>query len=452
MCYWNLNQLKTIIGGEVIGNGDLVPTKLSMDTRTIHCGECFVAIRGQRDGHMFAAQAVANGASSLLVDHMLPLDVPQLLVPDTLMALQQWGKARLAAVRPSKVLAITGSVGKTSTKNLLAAATKAWKTPGNRNNIYGIPEALATLPDGLSAAVIEMGISTPYEMGHLTDIVSPNFGLITNIGMSHIENFKEGQKGIASAKGELIKGLMPGGAWVYLAEDPWCRWLASQQNKHTTAIAVGYESDFGWGDIVSMGINGEQFTLRFSGDQLRIKIQLRGKHQVRNAALAGTLALIAGFDQQQVVNELATVEPEPGRGRIHKLKDGGWLLDETYNASYDSITACARSLAELDGGELVAVLGCVREIGHHSERTHWQIGKDLKAIGFQKVLIYGDQADALANGFGSGASAFIDYEFLRDDPKGLSTLSSSERILVKGSRFWMAERAVNWLLDYLSSY
>ena len=99
MHYWNLSQLKTIISGEVVGNGDLVPMKLSMDTRTINYGDCFVAIRGQRDGHMFAAQAVANGASSLLVDHRLPLDVPQLVVTDTLIALQQWGKARLAAVR-----------------------------------------------------------------------------------------------------------------------------------------------------------------------------------------------------------------------------------------------------------------------------------------------------------------------------------------------------------------
>jgi UDP-N-acetylmuramoyl-tripeptide--D-alanyl-D-alanine ligase len=372
-------------------------------------------------------------------------------VTDTLKALQRWGKARLAAVCPKSVLAITGSVGKTSTKNLLAAATKAWKTPGNRNNIYGIPEALATMPDDFSTAVIEMGISTPNEMECLTDIAPPNFGLITNIGISHIENFTEGQKGIAKAKGKLIQGLIPGGAWVYLADDPWCQWLASlQSNNHTKAIAVGHGSNFGWEDEVSMGVYGEQFTLFFPDGKLRIKIRLRGRHQVRNAALAGSLAIIAGYDCQQIVNELAAVEPELGRGRIHNLKDGGLLLDETYNASYDSIMACARSLAELDGGKLVAVLGCVREIGSYSEHIHWQIGKDLKAIGFQKVLVYGDNAQVLADGFGCGANAFMDYESLRDDPNGLSTLKPSERILVKGSRFWMTERVVIWLLGYLS--
>ena len=151
---WSLEEARSQVGGRILGEGGAVPGALSMDTRTLQPGSCFVAIRGERDGHDFAAQAVAAGASALLVDHALPLEVPQLIVPDTLEALQRWGQARLEAVRPARVMAVTGSVGKTSTKELLASATHAWKTPGNRNNTLGLPEALATLPAGLGAAVL----------------------------------------------------------------------------------------------------------------------------------------------------------------------------------------------------------------------------------------------------------------------------------------------------------
>jgi len=140
---WNLHQAARAVGGRVLGDGAAVPASLSMDTRTLLPGSCFVAIRAERDGHAFAAQAVAAGATALLVDHELPLAVPQLIVPDTLAGLQRWGQARLEACRPAQVFAITGSVGKTSTKELLAAATCAWRTPGNRNNTLGLPEALA---------------------------------------------------------------------------------------------------------------------------------------------------------------------------------------------------------------------------------------------------------------------------------------------------------------------
>jgi UDP-N-acetylmuramoyl-tripeptide--D-alanyl-D-alanine ligase len=446
---WSLFQVASQVGGEILGDGSTVPASLSLDTRTLQPGACFVALRAERDGHDFAAQAMEKGATALLVDHPLALDCPQLVVPDTLTALQKWGQARLAAVRPKTVFGITGSVGKTSTKELLAAAVGGWKTPGNRNNTLGLPEALATLPEGLGSAVLEMGMSTPGEIRRLTEIAPLDAGLITLVGTAHIENFANGQQGIAEAKGELVAGLNRGGLWAHLASDAWCRWIAEQPwAQHAEALPVGDGEAFGWEAVESQGAAGATFRLRMPVDTLPIRLQLPGEHQVRNAALAAALAIHLGHDPERVARGLGTVTPDPGRGRLHELPGGGWLLDETYNASSDSILACARALLQLPGGEAVAVLGSMRELGPEAHRIHRETGTALKGLGLSRLWAYGEFAGDYAEGFGPSARAFPDFEALRDDGAGLSTIPPDARILVKGSRFWRAERAVDWLLAH----
>ncbi len=451
MALWSLQEAAARLGATLWGDGDLRPGSLSIDTRTLTPGDCFVALRGARDGHAFAAAAVQGGASALVVDHPLPLDVPQLVVADTLAALQAWGQHRLAACRPRVVFGITGSVGKTSTKELLAGATGAWKTPGNRNNTLGLPESLATLPEGLEAAVLEMGMSTPGEITRLVEIAPPDAGIVANVGTAHIESFPDGQAGIARAKGELVAGLKAGGPWAFLADDPWCRWIATQPfAAHARPVPVGEGSAYRWSEVRSLGPQGERFQLQTPAGALDLRLRLRGAHQVRNAALAATVALVCGFAPERIAEGLANVEPEPGRGRLHPLRGGGWLLDESYNASQDSILACAAALDELPGGERIAVLGCMRELGQEAERLHRETGEGLRRLGLQRVLVYGDQAQALAEGFGPGATAWPDYEALAEAPDGLTSLPEGARILVKGSRGWRAERAVEWLLRQLS--
>ncbi|BDU69720.1 UDP-N-acetylmuramoyl-tripeptide--D-alanyl-D-alanine ligase [Geothrix oryzae] len=448
MSLWSLFQVASQVGGEILGDGTVTPSFLSMDTRTIQPGACFVALRAERDGHAFCAQAVEGGAAALLVDHPLDSGCPQLVVPDTLAALQRWGQARLAAVRPRAVFGVTGSVGKTSTKELLAAALGGWKTPGNRNNTLGLPEALATLPEGLGAAVLEMGMSTPGEIRRLTEIAPLDFGLITLVGTAHIENFAKGRQGIAEAKGELVAGLAPGGAWAYLAADEWCRWIAGQPwARHAEALPVGEGQAYGWEGVESLGAAGEAFRLRTPAGELPVRIQLPGEHQVRNAALAAAIALRAGFDPERVAGGLGAVLPEPGRGRLVPLAGGGCILDESYNASFDSILACTMALLQLPGGEALAVLGSMRELGPEAPRIHRETGAALKAQGLSRLWAYGDFAAAYAEGFGSGARAFPDFEALRDEAGGLSAIPPGARILVKGSRFWRAERAVEFLLQ-----
>ncbi len=446
---FDLHRVASLIGAELRGDGSVCPLALSLDTRTLQPGEGFVALRAERDGHAFASKAVELGASCLLVDHPMDLAVPQLIVPDTLAALQTWGQARLKAVRPHAVFGITGSVGKTSTKDLLAAATGGWKTPGNRNNGLGMPQALATMPIGEPAAVLEMGMSTPGEIKRLTEIAPPDFGLITLVGTAHLENFPAGPQGIAEAKGELIAGLRHGGAWAHLATDPWCRWISEQPfAAHVLAVPVGDREAFGWEEVISLGPQGERFTLRTPEYAFPVELKLRGAHQVRNASLAAAIALLAGFDPDRIAEGLGIVEPEPGRGRLHALRGGAWLLDESYNASGDSILACAESLLELQGGEAVAVLGCMRELGADTDRLHRDVGEGLRRAGIGRLWVYGDFAEAMAKGFGQGAAAFPDFESLRDDATGLGAVPQGARILVKGSRYWASERAVDWLLAH----
>lgn len=451
MPLWTLDDAARALQGRVLGDGGVRPSGLSLDGRTLVPGEAFVALRADRDGHDFAAQAVQKGAAALLVDHQLDLPVPQLVVRDTLEALQSWGRLRLEQVRPAAVFGVTGSVGKTSTKELLAAAVQGWRTPGNRNNTLGLPEALAGLPDGETAAVLEMGMSYPGEIETLVRIAPLDFGLITCVGTAHVENFPTGQEGIARAKGELVAGLRPGGTWVHLGSDPWCRWIAEQPwAAEFRAVRVGEREPFGWSEVRSLGPRGERFLLRTPEGEVDVTLRLQGAHQVRNAALAGSLATLAGFPLEAVADRMGAVEPEPGRGRLHALRAGGWLLDESYNASADSILACAASLLDLPGGEPIAVLGCMRELGGEAARLHREVGAGLRALGLARIWVYGDHAADLAAGFGEDARAFPDFEGLRDAGDGLSALPAGARILVKGSRHWRAERAVEWLLEHRS--
>ena len=449
MSLWSLFQVASQVGGEILGDGAAVPSSLSLDTRTMQPGACFVALRAERDGHDFALGAVEKGAGALLVDHPLDTGCPQLIVPDTLVALQRWGQARLTAVRPKLVFGVTGSVGKTSTKDLLAAAVGGWKTPGNRNNTLGLPEALATLPEGLESAVLEMGMSTPGEIRRLTEIAPLDAGLITMVGTAHVEYFAKGQQGIAEAKGELVAGLKRGGIWAHLAADPWCRWIAEQPwARQAEALPVGEGEPFGWEAVESLGAIGGAFRLRTPSGSIPIRLQLPGEPQIRNAARAGALAVRLGHAPDQVAEGLGTVAPGPGRGRLHDLRGGGCLLDETYNASPDSILACARALKQLPGGEAVAVLGAMRELGSAAPRIHRETGAALKALGFSRLWAYGDFAGDYVEGFGQRGVAFPAFEALRDDAAGLSAIPPGARILVKASRFWRAERAVDWLLTH----
>lgn len=448
MSIWNLKKISEIVEGTLIGDSGVIPKGISHNSTQIKKDECFIALRANRDGHNFIDDAIKNGASCLIVDHLFDAGVPQIIVADTTQAMHKWGQTRLEAYRPSCVFGVTGSNGKTTTKEFLSAMVGAWKTPGNFNNTIGLPLSLAFLPDNTGAAVLEMGMSTPGEIRKLTEIAPLDFGIITNIGHAHIENFSKGIKGITRAKGELIEGIRSGGSWVFPEDDLNCRWISEQSwARHTSALSIGPKSSRKILNHEPKGLLGESFVYCDSNHELKVDIQLKGQHHVMNAALAIAIAIESGFNVQQIVLGAHSIIPELGRGRVHHLAKGGYLLDESYNASPESIIATADCLRRIPGGELVAVLGSIRELGQSAEFHHQHVGAQLKQLGFEHLLCYGDYGNDFAKGFGVGSVSFPSYEELRDGLGGLCSIPIGARILVKGSRYWKCDQVVEWILS-----
>lgn len=444
-----LSELSTIVGGQVIGSGFDLIGPVSIDTRTLNPGDCFIALRAERDGHDYVSSAIAKGAKAIIVDHQMDHAIPQLIVSNTLVAMQCWGSWCLQQANKAKVVGITGSVGKTSTKELLAAVLNAWKTPGNFNNTIGLPQSLISLDQEKEFIVLEMGMSFPGEIANLTSIAPLDYGIITAIGTAHIENFTDGIKGIAKAKSELVQGIRSGGKWVFHKDDVWCDWIAHQSfSSHAVGISIGRSEEIYISNVKTLGLLGESFKLHYHGEQLDLKINLRGNHQVNNAALVATLALEIGISPYQISERLLLVHPGEGRGKIHHLQNKLILVDESYNASPESIIATTKGMESLPGGDLVIILGCMRELGADARRLHHFVGTSLKNMGVRHLYAYGDYAHDYLEGFGEGSRAFGSVSDLIQDPHGLSRIASGSRILVKGSRYWKSELVVNWFLEH----
>ena len=448
MSLWNLGKISEILAGNLIGDPTVTPKGISFNSKQIQNQECFVALRANRDGHDFIPDALHRGASCLIVEHATNCEVPQIIVENTTESIQIWGQRRFETFRPSRVFGVTGSAGKTTTKEFLSTMTSAWKTPGNFNNTLGLPMSLALFPENVQSAVLEMGMSTPGEIKRLTEIAPLDFGILTGIGHAHIENFPDGIRGIARAKGELVEGIQSGGSWVFPEDDEHCQWVAVQTwAKHCQSLPVGPTSPRQILNHESKGLLGEFFVYKGPHHQFPVHIQLKGRHHVINAALAIAIALESGSSEQQVASGAHALIPEAGRGRVHHLAHGGHLLDESYNASPESIIATAHSLKGLPGGELIAVLGSMRELGQSATQQHEAVGLRLRELGFNRLLCYGDFATYLSKGFGNGSTSFPSFEELKDAPDGLSSIPVGCRILVKGSRYWKSELAVEWILN-----
>ena len=448
MNLWDIRSISGYLGGDLVGDPTLVPLGISINSKEIKEKDCFIAIRSKRDGHEFIQDALQRGASCVIVDHFIECQVPQIIVNDTTQALQIWGQRRFETFRPPNVFGVTGSAGKTTTKEFLSSIMGAWKTPGNFNNGLGLPMSLALFPEGTQSAVLEMGMSTLGEIRKLTEIAPLDFGVLTGIGHAHIENFPDGLMGIARAKGELVEGIRNGGLWTYPENDEKCKWIAMQSwAKHCLAIPVGETSPRKILNHKSKGVLGETFIYQGPHHLFEVHIQLKGLHNVMNAALSIAIALEAGRSEQQIILGASALAPADGRGRLHHLFDGGYLLDESYNASPESIIATAHSLKDLPGGELIAILGSMRELGQSATQQHELVGLRLKELGFNRLLCFGDFANYLASGFGRGSKAFSGFEDLRDEVDGLTSIPHSSRILVKGSRYWKCEQVVEWILN-----
>ena len=417
-------------------------TGVTTDTRTVRPGELFMALEGETfDGHDFAEQAIAKGAIAAVVRSGALSDTagfPRLEVADTLAAYQALGRwwRQVCAV---PVVAITGSVGKTTTKEIVAAALAQFgpvlKTQANYNNEIGVPKTLLGLTSEHAYAVVEMGMRGPGEIALLTQIAQPTVALITNVGTAHIGRLGS-RAAIAQAKCELLSELPTGGTAVLNHDD--ARLMA-------TAAKV-------WsGQQITYGLQGGDVCGQLSGEALLIEgvhipLPLPGRHNALN--LLGAIATLQALDLdwRKLASGL-TVSMPAGRAQAHRLPDDIILLDETYNAGAESMEAALRLLADQPGRRRIAVLGTMKELGEQSVELHRHIGQTVADLEIDRLLILADpaEADAMATGaWGVLTQQFAGHAELADYLK--VQIQPGDRLLFKASRSVAMDKVVDQLL------
>ncbi|RRU05139.1 UDP-N-acetylmuramoyl-tripeptide--D-alanyl-D-alanine ligase [Stenotrophomonas sp. 278] len=441
-------------GGEIHGD-DTVVDAVSNDTRTLAPGSLYVALRGERfDGHDFAADALARGASAMLVERLLDVAVPQVVVADTEVAL-----ARIAAGmqrdRATSVFAITGSNGKTSVKTLLLAILQqvaredhkvVYANPGNRNNEIGLPLAVLDAPEDADFAIYEMGAGKPGDIAYLTDIARPQYALVNNIASAHLERMGS-LLGVATTKGAIYAALPADGVAVINADDAYAAWFEQHVVGHPPRSRVlRYGLDHS-ADITARSIRmtatGSQFTLHTPVGTADISLALPGRHNISNALAAASLALAADIPLAQVATGLGNAEPVPGRQIAHTLPGGAVLIDDSYNANPGSLAAAIDALATgRDEGWLV--LGDMRELGPDGPALHAQAGQRARAAGLKRLYTLGPLSEAASTAFGEGGRHFSTHDALAAALAG--ELHAGVRCLVKGSRGSAMDKIVKALL------
>jgi UDP-N-acetylmuramoyl-tripeptide--D-alanyl-D-alanine ligase len=424
---------------------------ISTDSRNIKDGELFVPLRGERfDGHDYMLQAVHNGAAACLSEEVVAgLAVPVLLVKDSLMALGDIASAVRHRLK-GPLIAVTGSAGKTTTKEMLATVLSrrgaGLKTAGNFNNLIGLPLTLFGLKDEHSWAVLEMGTSALGEIERLTEIAAPEMGIITNVGAAHLETLM-GLDGVSRAKGELYAGLKGGTAVVNLDDERVAR-LPIANGVRRVTYGLDTKADVRAEEIQS-GRNSIGFKLLLPDGTHKVKLQTPGRHNVYNALAVAAACWVLGIDVQEISRGLAEFVPVPGRMNISPLPCGGELLDDSYNANPLSVSAALETLESKGGkGRRIAVLGDMLELGAEEERFHFEIGQHA-ARSADLLFTVGPLSHEIARGAresGMGNDLIIELE---DCEAAIAAVAGLQRpgdqILVKGSRGMRLDRLASAL-------
>jgi UDP-N-acetylmuramoyl-tripeptide--D-alanyl-D-alanine ligase len=439
----------------VANAGALTARGCSIDSRTVAAGELFFAVRGERhDGHDFVATAIERGAVAAVVSRArvatLPdvaLAVPLLITEDPLIALQalaahvrrQWGK---------RVIAVTGSAGKTTTKEAIAAAVGAkynvFKSQGNMNNSFGLPLQLLRLEPEHEFAVVEMGMNHPGEIAALARIAAPDWGVITNVGTAHIENFTDGQAGIARAKFELVDALPDNGAIFLNCDDLY----VSQFGRDFHGRAVY----FGSGPLanpqlldVTEDMTGLHVRYLAGEREGQLTLNLLGAHNAMNVLAGLAVALEAGVELDAAVAALETLTAGDKRGEVVQI-EGATILNDCYNSNPEALRSMIRTLAARPAKRRILVAGEMLEMGEHGPALHAEAGRAAAEAGLDLVVGVQGNAEHLAAAASRGGVAAL---FLPDAEAAGRWLKQNLRkgdvVLVKGSRGVHLERAIETL-------
>jgi len=450
-----LPELADIMGGRlhgtVRGSEDSGITGVSSDTRRIETGNLFVAISGERfDGHEFVREAVQAGASASLVSvewyaqtgNGGSVNGVQIVVPDVIAALQKfafWYRNQFEL----PVIAVTGSSGKTTTKDMISAVLgkryQVFKTLGNLNSQLGVSEGLFSLAQDHNIAVIELGMTQAGELDRLAKLVRPSVGVITNVGAAHIEYF-DSIEGIARAKGEILDHLPPDGSAILNADDPLV--MAESGRSKAQLITFGRSRDADIRLIASeTETSGSSFSL---SDGSQFRINLMGEHQIMNALVAVTAGRLFGIDDESIACALEEMTPTTMRMEIKEIGRVR-LINDTYNANPSSMEAALKALA-LNCGRKLAILGDMLELGDHSVKAHREIGKQAAGV-VNLIITVGEHAREIADAaLVEGMSATQVFACSSNDEAistALERIRDGDMILVKGSRGMKMETIVD---------
>ncbi|KQN58103.1 UDP-N-acetylmuramoyl-tripeptide--D-alanyl-D-alanine ligase [Erwinia sp. Leaf53] len=444
-----LQQLAEIAGGTLHG-GDLSVNALTTDTRKVTAGCLFIALKGERfDAHDFAADAVNAGSAALLVSKRLPVSASQVVVADTRIALGQlagWVRQQSAA----RVVALTGSSGKTSVKEMTAAILRqcgeTLYTAGNLNNDIGVPLTLLRLTAEHQYAVIELGANHQGEIAYTTELTRPETALVNNLAAAHLEGFGS-LAGVAKAKGEIFNGLPLHGTAILNADsNDWPHWQAGLQGKTVWRFSpdAQVDSDF-YASEVRFSPRGTHFTLHSPQGEVAITLPLPGRHNIANALAATALALSVGAPLSAVQSGLSQLQAVPGRLFPIVLNEQQLLLDDSYNANVGSMTAAAQVLGEMPGYRLL-VVGDMGELGAEAAECHRQVGEAARLAGIDKVLSVGTLSRGISDASGVGEH-FSDKAALSARVSELLAQHKTMTVLVKGSRSAAMEQVVHSLQE-----
>ncbi len=431
----DLGEIAAVVGGAVEGDGAVTVTAPAFfDGRQAVPGGLFVAFAGEHvDGHDYAGQAARAGAVAALGTRATVL--PTVVTEDSRIALQALATHVVAQLRDRlTVVAVTGSHGKTSTKDLMSAVLSTMNptvaTAGNLNNELGVPITMLRAETDTRFLVLEMGARRIGDISRLTGLVAPDIAVVLNVGQAHVGEFGS-QAAIAAGKSELVQGMAPGGTAVLNADDPRVAAMRTLTDGPVLTFGRAEHADVRVREVTLDRLGRPSFTLQTMDDAVPITLPLVGAHQALNAAAAVAAGLAAGVPLGAAADALATATLSKWRMEVRELANGATLLNDSYNASPDANRAALDTLAAVEGRRRIAVLGEMLELGADSETEHRTIGK-YAATRADIVIAVGAGAHAIAAGAGDWSVAADDraaaIRWLRDH------LTTGDVVLIKASR------------------
>lgn len=445
----HLSEAAKALNAEYQG-ADVQFASVGSDSRNICAGQLFVALKGANfDGNTFAAEAIRKGAAAVMLSDASIEVQPALLVQDTRLALGELAKYWRGKF-DAQVVAVTGSNGKTTTKemltSILSAASKSNEkvhaTYGNLNNDIGLPLTLLKMNASHAYAVVEMGMNHLGEIDYLTHIAQPDVAVINNAGIAHIGELGS-RENIAKAKGEIFAGLKPDGVAVINADNDFSAyWQSLNANRKVVTFGLKTKADVSATYQELDGFN--RVELNTPNGSVSFRLHVQGEHNISNALAASAAAYALGISNADIATGLERFAGVYGRLERKAAKHGAVLIDDTYNANPDSMKAAIDVLTKA-AGEKILVLGDMGELGADAREMHAAIGTYARAAGLKTLYCLGELSAEMVKAFGTGARRFESPEALTEAV--LPQLAGGTTVLVKGSRFMKMERVVDLLTD-----